>query len=96
MLVLNCTQRGFYADVFDAYVIYSICKADSHRKFGRSGSVGRDSPAARRAATRENTPPGVRVIRDLWPRRSVSGCALRLRCTRPSGAVAAQRVKFVV
>ena len=66
------------------------------KKCGRSGSEDRDSPAARREVTRKNTPLGVRVIRGLFPRRPVSVFALRLRSTRPSEAVAAQRVKFVV
>ncbi|AFM14003.1 hypothetical protein Turpa_3365 [Turneriella parva DSM 21527] len=42
----------------------------------------------RLAATRENTPPGVRVVRDLLPRRPEHA--------RSYGTAAAQRVKFVV
>ena len=67
----------FTLTFFDACVIYSICKADLRQKMW----------SQRLAATRENTPPGVRVVRDLC-RGDPS--------TRPNEVVAAQRVKFVL
>jgi len=44
----------FTLTFFDASVNYSICKADLRQKMW----------SERLAATRENTPPGVRVVRD--------------------------------
>jgi len=74
-----CERMAYNVDFtltfFDACVNYSICKAESRQKMW----------SERLAVARENTPPGVRVIRDLWPRRPE-------HATQRSGRGAARKI----
>ncbi|MBX3722992.1 MAG: hypothetical protein KF713_14215 [Turneriella sp.] len=59
--------------------------------------MDRDSPSTLRAVTPENTPPGVRVVRDLYREDPVTRDPSSGLCLQSSyGTAAARRLKFVV